>query len=339
MHLSNFDYELPPNLIAQNPVSPRDACKLMVLNRKNQTIEHAHFYQLLHFLKPGDVLVLNNSKVIPARLQANIGNKTVEIFLVRAISANDWIVMGKPGKLLQLKTKLHFSENLQAEIKTIYPDGQRLIRFSEKGIVLENILKNLGSTPLPPYIKHSTSNNDDYQTVYAALEGSVAAPTAGLHFTKQLLSKLQAKGIQLEFVTLHVGPGTFLPIKTTSIQNHQMHSESFFLEAHVANRLDKAKKEGRRIIGVGTTSARVLESCYNSAQGFTSGEGETNLYVYPGYKWKALDGLITNFHLPKSTLLLLTCAFGGQELVLKAYQEAIRKKYRFYSFGDAMLIL
>lgn len=339
MQLSDFDYELPPSLIAQNPITPRDHCRLMIIDRKKQQIEHSRFYKLTHFLKAGDVVVLNNSKVIPARLKGNVGNKTVEIFLVRAASEDSWIVLGKPGKSLVPGKKIQINSDLEASVEKIYEDGQRLIRFSKKGNELEIALKKAGMTPLPPYIKNSTAHSDEYQTIYATLEGSVAAPTAGLHFTKELLSKLQSKGVQLEFITLHVGPGTFLPLKTASIQNHRMHSEPFSLEPHVAQRLSRAKKEGRRIIAVGTTSARVLESCYVPEKGFKAGTGETSLYVYPGYQWRCLDGLITNFHLPKSTLLLLTCAFGGQELIVKAYQEAIRRKYRFYSFGDAMVII
>ena len=281
--------------------------------------------------------------MIPARIKFLHENKKIEIFLTKRLGENTWLAIGKPGKLLKKGAKFEIMTGLSVRIAEVNADGQRLVEFSVNGLSPEDsdfdeILKKIGSTPLPPYIKNSSASFDDYQTVYAKNKGSVAAPTAGLHFTKRLLEKLAKKGIGLEFVTLHVGPGTFQPIKTERVEDHKMHSEYFSFDKDTANRLNYAKKDGRRIIAVGTTAVRVLESSYDKKSGFTPGFGETDIFIYPGYEWKCVDGLITNFHLPKSTLLLLTCSFGGEDLILKAYREAVKNKYRFYSFGDAMFI-
>ena len=339
MRTDSFDYHLPAQLIAKEPVIPRDSCRLMVLERSTHHLKDRHFFDLDKILQKGDVLVFNNSKVMPARILFSWNNKKVEIFLLRQLNQYEWIVLAKPGKLLQKGVSLPINKQLEMEVLDIQEDGSRLVRFSVGGKAFEEMLEKIGSVPLPPYIKNSRANFEDYQTVYAKAIGSVAAPTAGLHFTPRLLKKLEAKGVQLEFVTLHVGAGTFLPIKNQWIEKHRMHSEFFQLDFGTAKRLTEAKNMGRRLIAVGTTAVRVLESSFDTRFGFQAGVGETAIFIYPGYHWKCTDGLITNFHLPKSTLLLLTSSFGGKDFVLKAYQEAIKKHYRFYSFGDAMILL
>lgn len=337
MEISDFDYYLPQELIASIPFEPRDACKLMCLDRADGTINHKHFYDLAGFLKKGDVLVFNDSKVIPARILFKHANKNCEIFLTTKVGADEWLAIGKPGKVLQPGNEFKLSDNLSATVVEILPDGQRLIRFSLAGEMLDKALIKIGLPPFPPYIKNTKAKMEDYQTIYAANDGSVAAPTAGLHFTDSLFSKLKAQGVQLEFVTLHVGLGTFLPVKSQKVEDHLMHKEVYSLDQQVAERLNKAKAEGRRLIAVGTTAVRVLESSFTE-NGFRAGMGETDIYIYPGYKWKCVDAMITNFHLPKSTLLLLVASFAGKEFMEKAYQEAIKQHYRFYSFGDAMFI-
>jgi S-adenosylmethionine:tRNA ribosyltransferase-isomerase len=342
MRISDFDYVLPPELIANEPANPRDACRLMVINKsdinkKGVGFEHRVFNELPDLLREGDILVFNDSKVIPARINFLHNGKKVEIFLIKKIEKTMWLVIGKPGKLLKKDAKFEINKRLSSTVIQVNDDGQRLVEFSADGD-FDEILKEAGSTPLPPYIKNSTASFEDYQTIYAKKQGSIAAPTAGLHFTEKLFEKLRNKGVGLEFVTLHVGLGTFLPVKTDNPEDHKMHSEYFSFDKETADRLNEAKKAGRRIIAVGTTSVRVLESSYDTKTGFKSGFGETAIFIYPGYEWKCVDGLITNFHLPKSTLLLLTCSFGGKDLILKAYSEAVKKKYRFYSFGDAMFI-
>lgn len=338
MKLAEFSFELPPELIAQKPAEPRDSCRLMVLDRSAVTIQDKHFCDLEALLHSGDVLVMNNSRVLPARILFEYEGKKVELFLLRKIDSSSWIAIGKPGKILVAGKIFQLEYGLSFEIDEVYPDGQRRVRFSLAERELDEVLEKIGVPPFPPYIKNPEASFDDYQTVYAAEKGSVAAPTAGLHFTRALLDRLQAKGVQLEFVTLHVGLGTFQPVKTEIIEDHQMHSELFFLDEKVAQRLSDAKKEGRRIIAVGTTSVRVLESTYEESS-FKAGYGETAIFIYPGYQWKAVNGLITNFHLPQSTLIMLVSAFAGKEFVLRAYNHAIQQKYRFYSFGDAMLLL
>lgn len=346
MDLFPFNFDLPPNLIAQNPASPRDACRLMVLNRQQQSITHDVFFHLPGLLNRGDVLVLNKTKVIPARLRCVIDGKASELFLTRPLprttdrgsGGEEWLALVHPGKRFKIGSCIQLSPKVSVEVLGQSSHGQRVIRFNVEGENLLEFLKETGEAPLPPYLENSQASLDDYQTVFAKKEGSVAAPTASLHFTKELFDRLENKGIHIEFVTLHVGIGTFLPIRTNNIKEHVMHKEEYELDFACAERLTVAKHQGRRLIAVGTTTVRVLESTWKK-EGFYAGRGETSLYIYPGYKWKAVDGLITNFHLPKSTLLLLTCAFGGYDLVMKAYLEAINKKYRFYSFGDAMLIL
>lgn len=339
MKTSFFDYELPQNLIAQNPASPRDACKLMILDKVTSTITNAVFSKLGSYLNSGDVLVFNDSRVIPARIIFLHNGREVEIFLTRKLSDVSWLAIGKPGKILQKGAFFDVGEGLKINITDVRDDGQRVLVFSGDLDSFNEKLHRVGRTPLPPYIKNSSAEFSDYQTVYAREEGSVAAPTAGLHFTQQLLAELKQKGVQLLFVTLHIGLGTFLPIKSENVEDHVMHSEFFSISSEAAGILNVARKSGRRIIAVGTTSVRVLESNFNESKGFSAGYGETSIYIYPGYVWKCVDGLITNFHLPKSTLLLLTCSFGGPDFVLKAYSEAVIRKYRFYSFGDAMLIV
>ncbi len=347
MKISDFTYDFSAELIANQPASPRDSCALMVLDRKAQSILDFHFFDLPDLLKPGDLLVFNDSKVIPARILFAADGKKIEIFLLRPLGKeqglrqqhhqNLWLIMGKPGKILKKGAQFKLGHDLTVRIADVLPGGERIAAFSLQSRAFEQALSKLGVVPLPPYIKNSPASFADYQTVYAKEKGSVAAPTAGLHFTKKLLEALRKKGIQFEFVTLHVGPGTFLPVKTEKVEDHRMHGEFFEIDAGTAGRLNIAKKEGRRIIAVGTTSVRVLES--NCERDFSPQIGETNIFIYPGYRFRSIDGLITNFHLPKSTLLLLTCAFGGKDFILKAYAQAVQNSYRFYSFGDAMLIL
>lgn len=338
MKASLFEYGLPTELIAQKPFSPRDKCRLMILERKTGKICDRVFDELPGLLKKGDVLVFNDSKVIPARIKFRHEGKEMEIFLIKKLDKGGWITIGKPGKRLKEGAIFDINGLATAKIVKVTEDGQRVVKFSPSGRKFDILLPKIGSTPLPPYIKEKEASFDDYQTIYARRKGSVAAPTAGLHFTKGLLDKLAERGIEIRFVTLHVGPGTFLPLKTNDVKKHKMHGEFFEMSSKTAKALNKARKENRRIVAVGTTSVRVLEASCGSGGGFKTGFGETSLYIYPGYRWKCVDALITNFHLPRSTLLLLTCSFGGRKLVLKAYERAIRKKYRFYSFGDAMMI-
>lgn len=339
MRLEDFSYVLPPELIASAPVFPRDSCRLMVLDRATQTFQHQHFYDLPAFLRKGDVLIFNDSKVIPARLVFKHGAKKVELFLLRAVSDDQWLALCRPGKIFRVGDIFQLDAHLGFTVEEILEDGQRLVRFSRGGRELQAVLKELGKPPFPPYIKETKATFEDYQTVYAKEDGSVAAPTAGLHFTDELFERLKNKGVSVEFVTLHVGLGTFLPIKTADIQNHQMHREFYHLDEMTAKRLTAAWRAGRRLIAVGTTSVRVLETVFDPRRGFLPVTGETGIFIYPGYHWKVVQGLITNFHLPKSTLLLLTSAFAGKDFVFSAYQEAIAQKYRFYSFGDAMFIV
>ncbi|HMR01112.1 MAG TPA: tRNA preQ1(34) S-adenosylmethionine ribosyltransferase-isomerase QueA [Candidatus Gracilibacteria bacterium] len=338
MNVQDFDYVLPESLIAIEPASPRDACRLMVVSRKDETLENCRFFELVDLLREGDVLVFNNSKVLPARLLLEHNGREVEIFLTKRLNETDWLTLVRPGKLLVPGVSVRVGKDLELKIVKVEEDGQRLVRFSDGGSIQNQVLQEVGHTPLPPYIKNSRAHFDDYQTVYAEDEGSVAAPTAGLHFTENLLQKLEEKGVQLEFVRLDVGIGTFRPIKTDKVEEHFMHSERYILREDVASRLNTAKKEGRRIIAVGTTSVRVLEDSFDKGEGFLAGERETNIFIYPGYEWQCVDGLITNFHLPKSSLLLLVSAFAGKDFILKAYEKAIQENYRFYSFGDAMFI-
>ena len=338
--VTDFDYELPEELIAQTPIKKRDESRLMILNRKNQTIEHKIFRDIIDYLKPGDVLVRNNTKVIPARLY---GKKetgaNVEFLLLNNIEKDIWETIVRPGNKLHVGTKVIFGDGiLVAEILDIMPGGTRKVEFKYKGIFNE-ILDEIGLMPLPPYIHENLKEKDRYQTVYAKYEGSAAAPTAGLHFTEDLLEKIKQKGIEIANVTLHVGIGTFRPVKEETVEAHKMHSEHFYIKQEDVDKINKAKQEKRRVIAVGTTSCRVLESIADEKTGMVKQiEDDTQIFIYPGYKFKCIDGLITNFHLPQSTLLMLVSALASKDFIMKAYKEAVKEKYRFFSFGDAMLI-
>ncbi len=340
MKVTDFDYELPEELIAQTPIKKRDESRLMVLNRKNQTIEHKIFRDIIDYLKPGDVLVRNNTKVIPARLY---GKKetgaNVEFLLLNNIEKDIWETIVRPGNKLHVGTKVIFGDGiLVAEILEIMPGGTRKVEFKYKGIFNE-ILDEIGLMPLPPYIHENLKEKDRYQTVYAKYEGSAAAPTAGLHFTEELLEKIKQKGIEIANVTLHVGIGTFRPVKEETVEAHKMHSEHFYIKQEDVDKINKAKQEKRRVIAVGTTSCRVLESIADEKTGMVKQiEDDTQIFIYPGYKFKCIDGLITNFHLPQSTLLMLVSALASKDFIMKAYKEAVKEKYRFFSFGDAMFI-
>ena len=339
MKVTDFNYELPEELIAQTPIEKRDESRLMVLNRKNETIENKIFKDIIDYLNPGDCLVINNTKVIPARLY---GKKetgaNVEFVLLKRIEGDIWEVMVRPGRKLLKGAKVTFGDGLlKAEILEVMDNGDRKVKFTYDGIFHE-ILDKIGLMPLPPYIKESLKEKDRYQTVYAKYEGSAAAPTAGLHFTKELLEKIKAKGVEIANVTLHVGIGTFRPVKVENVEDHDMHSEHFYIKEEDAEKINKAKREGHRVIAVGTTSTRVLESVADENGMVKPIESDTQIFIYPGYKYKCIDALITNFHLPQSTLLMLVSAFANREYILKAYKEAVDKKYKFFSFGDAMFI-
>ena len=339
MDLKEFYYDLPEELIAQVPIQKRDESRLMVLDRKKQTIEHKIFKDILDYLKPGDCLVRNNTKVIPARIY---GKKetgaNVEFLLLNNIEGDIWEAIVRPGNKLHIGTKVSFGEGLlDAEILEVMEDGTRKVKFTYNGIFNE-ILDKIGLMPLPPYIHEELKEKDRYQTVYAKYQGSAAAPTAGLHFTEELLEKIKAKGVEIANVTLHVGIGTFRPVKVEKIEEHHMHSEHYYIKKEDAEKINNAKKNGGRIISVGTTSCRVLESIANENGLVQETEGDTSIFIYPGYKFKCIDALITNFHLPESTLLMLVSALAGKDYIMKAYKEAVEKKYRFFSFGDAMFI-
>ncbi len=348
MKTSNFDYLLPDGLIAQNPVFPRDCCRLLVYHSGSDIIEHCNFFDLPRFIGSDDVLVLNTSKVIPARILFEINNSKREIFILKQIALDSFEVLLKPARAFSVGALMKIDDELECMVMKIFSDGRRIVNFKVKsGIDLKSKLFKLGTTPLPPYIKHSTANFTDYQTVFANVEGSVAAPTAGLHFTDELLTKLRASSVQVEEVLLHIGLGTFLPVMAEEIERHKMHFENYVMPFSVAVNLNSAQKLGKKIVAVGTTSVRVLESTYDKNVGFVSGNKSTDIFIYPGsYEWKVVDSLITNFHLPKSTLLMLVASFleskGVKDpikKILSLYQEAIRLNYRFFSFGDAMLIL
>ena len=339
MKLTDFNYELPEKLIAQVPIKNRDESRLMVLNRKKQTIEHKIFKDIIDYLEPGDCLVRNNTKVLPARLY---GKKetgaNVEFVLLKNMEGDIWEVMCRPGNKLHIGTKVIFGDGLlQAEILDTMPDGTRKVKFTYNGIFNE-ILDKIGLMPLPPYIHEELKEKDRYQTVYAKYEGSAAAPTAGLHFTPELLKKIEEKGIQIANVTLHVGIGTFRPVKEEKVEDHEMHSEHFYIKEEDVEKINSTKKAGKRVIAVGTTSCRVLETIADENGMVRVTEGDTQIFIYPGYKFKCLNGLITNFHLPQSTLLMLVSALAGKDFIMKAYNEAVKEKYRFFSFGDAMFI-
>lgn len=338
--VSEFNYNLPEELIAQTPIEKRDESRLMVLDRENHTIEHKRFKDIIEFLKPGDVLVRNNTKVIPARLY---GKKetgaNVEFLLLNNIEGDIWESIVRPGNKLHVGTRVIFGDSLlEAEILDIMPGGTRKVKFNYDGIFNE-ILDKIGLMPLPPYIHEELKQKDRYQTVYAKYDGSAAAPTAGLHFTEDLLKQLEKKGIIIANVTLHVGIGTFRPVKEETVEEHKMHSEHFYIKQEDVQKINNAKKNGNRVIAVGTTSCRVLESIADDEGFVKETEGDTKIFIYPGYKFKCLDGLITNFHLPQSTLLMLVSALAGKDYIMKAYEEAVKERYRFFSFGDAMLII
>ena len=348
MHINDFDYELPEELIAQKPADKRDASRLLVVHRETGETEHKHFYDILEYLNEGDCLVLNNSKVLPARLYGikdGTGAK-VEFLLIKRIDGDRWETMVRPGKRLKPGDSVMFSEDplLKADIIDYGNDGTRIVEFSYDGIFMER-LEEIGSMPLPPYIERQSEkeDRDRYQTVYCREEGSVAAPTAGLHFTEELLEKARAKGVELAYVTLHVGIGTFRPVKCENIEDHSMHFEEYHIDEKTAEIINRAKAEGRRVISVGTTSTRTVESAAyfdeeKDCWQVRSGENSTGIFIYPGYEFRIIDSLITNFHLPKSTLLMLISALYDREKILEVYQEAIREKYRFFSYGDAMFI-
>ncbi|GAV23758.1 tRNA preQ1(34) S-adenosylmethionine ribosyltransferase-isomerase QueA [Carboxydothermus pertinax] len=338
MELKDFDYYLPEELIAQTPLAQRDESRLMVLRRQTGEIEHDVFKNIKRYLRPGDLLVLNKTRVIPARLfGVREQGGEVEILLIKRLGITEWEVLVRPGRRARVGTRLIFAPNiLEGEIIAQTEVG-RIIKFSFQG-VFEDVLNKLGETPLPPYIKEKLSDPERYQTVYAKEPGSAAAPTAGLHFTKELMADLKDHGVEITEVLLHVGLGTFKPVKTENILEHKMHEEYYEVEQEAANKINKAKDEGRRIIAVGTTVVRVLESVAKDGQVIPS-KGYTDIFIYPGFQFQIIDGLITNFHLPKSTLIMLVSAFAGREKVLKAYETAVNLRYRFFSFGDAMLIL
>ena len=334
-----FDYYLPEELIAQTPVEPRDSSKLLVYNMATKQISHKYFFDIVDYLRDGDVLVVNNTKVIPARL-FGLREKTngkVEILLLKRLDMTRWEIIIKPGKTARIGTRYSFGENLKGVITEIGEDGKRVIEFLYNG-VFEDILSDIGQMPLPPYIKEKLTDKNRYNTVYSKIDGSAAAPTAGLHFTAELLNKIKLKGVRIAEVLLHVGLGTFRPVKVDDISQHVMHSEFYNVSEESALLINKAKKEGRRIIAVGTTSVRVLESATDESGQIIPGSGDTDIFIYPSYKFKMVDALITNFHLPKSTLLMLISAFAGREEILSVYETAVREKYRFFSFGDAMFI-
>ena len=341
MDVKDFDYELPEELIAQDPLKDRSASRLMVLGRKSGMVEHRKFTDILEYLNPGDCLVINNTKVIPARL---FGTKKetgagIEILLLKRRENDIWETLVKPGKKAKPGTTIVFADGLlTGKVIDVAEDGNRLIQFSYEGI-FEEILDRLGQMPLPPYITHQLQDKNRYQTVYAKHDGSAAAPTAGLHFTKELLEQVHQKGVEIAEITLHVGLGTFRPVKTANILEHHMHSEFYMVSAEAAEKINCARKLGHKVISVGTTSTRTLESAADENGMLHEKSGWTDIFIYPGYEFKVIDGLITNFHLPQSTLVMLVSAFAGRDHVLSAYRTAVQESYRFFSFGDAMLII
>ncbi|HOA63589.1 MAG TPA: tRNA preQ1(34) S-adenosylmethionine ribosyltransferase-isomerase QueA [Bacilli bacterium] len=339
MKVEEFDYDLPEELIAQTPLENRAASRLMTVNRKTGEIGHYHFYEIGNFLQPGDVLVLNDTKVLPSRI---IGEKVptkakIEVLLLQEYTNNQWEALVRPARRVKVGTEINFNNVMSATVIEKFDEGLVKLQFNYDGIFLEK-LSQIGQMPLPPYIKSKLNDPDRYQTVYAKHLGSSAAPTAGLHFTEELLESLKQNGIEIVYVTLHVGLGTFRDVKVENVEEHKMHSEYYEMKEEAALALNKAKAEGRRIISVGTTSTRTLESIYQKYNKFVACHDKTDIFIYPGYEFKAIDALITNFHLPKSTLIMLVSAFASKDLIFKAYHEAIKERYRFFSFGDAMFI-
>ena len=340
MKTSDFDFDLPEELIAQTPLERRDASRLLVMDKTTGELEHRHFYELPQFLRKGDCLVLNNSRVLPARLigQRLPGGGACEVLLLTEKGDGVWECLVRPGRRLKPGAKMTFGEGkLTATVEQELSDGNRLVKFHYEGIFLE-VLEELGSMPLPPYIREKLEDKERYQTVYSKINGSAAAPTAGLHFTPELLQQIQGMGVKLCYVTLHVGLGTFRPVKAEDILEHEMHSEYCMISEEAAQTINETKRQGGRVICVGTTSCRTIESFAHEDGTMEAKSGWTNIFIYPGYRFKVLDGLITNFHLPQSTLIMLVSALAGREHVLHAYEEAVKEKYRFFSFGDAMLM-
>ena len=341
MKTSDFNFDLPQELIAQDPLEDRSSSRLMVLNKESGEIAHRIFHDITEYLHPGDCLVINDTKVIPARL---IGTKEdtgahIEILLLKRKENDVWETLVKPGKKCRPGARVVFGNGeLKAEIVDVLEDGNRLVHFEYEGI-FEEVLDRLGQMPLPPYITHKLKDKNRYQTVYAKNDGSAAAPTAGLHFTKELMKQVEEKGVKIAHVTLHVGLGTFRPVKVDDVESHHMHSEFYMVEEDQAKLINDTKKNGGRVISVGTTSCRTLESATDENGILHAGSGWTEIFIYPGYRFKMIDGLITNFHLPESTLLMLVSALAGKEYIMAAYEEAVKERYRFFSFGDAMLIL
>lgn len=338
MKTSDFSYDLPSELIAQHPAQKRDQSRLMLLNKKTGEINHKKFYNIIDYLNNGDVLVLNDTRVMPARIFGHRPEKdeSIEILLLNH-KGDTWETLAKPGKKLKIGTEIIFSDELKAEVVDISEDGSRFLKFIYSGI-FEEILDRLGEMPLPPYIQEKLEDKERYQTVYSKEIGSAAAPTAGLHFTKELLEKIKEKGIEICFITLHVGLGTFRPVKVEDVTKHKMHSEFYIIRDDVAQKINKAKDEGRRIVAVGTTSIRTLESAADDKGYVKAKSGWTDIFIYPPYKFKCVDALITNFHLPESTLIMLVSSLSTREIILNAYNVAVKEKYRFFSFGDAMFI-
>ncbi len=340
MKLSDFNYDLPEELIAQDPLEKRSDSRLMVVGREDGSIEHKHFYDIIDYLNPGDCLVINDTKVIPARLMGvkEETGASIEVLLLKRKEEKVWETLVKPGKKMKVGARVSFGDGLlTGEVIDIVEEGNRLIRFEYQGI-WEEILDKLGQMPLPPYITHQLKDKNRYQTVYAEHEGSAAAPTAGLHFTKELLDAIEKKGVELAHVTLHVGLGTFRPVKVDNILDHHMHSEFYIVEQEAADKINAAKERGNQVISVGTTSTRTIESVADENGKMRAASGWTDIFIYPGYQFKVVDSLITNFHLPESTLLMLVSALSSRENMLHAYEVAVQERYRFFSFGDAMFI-
>ena len=340
MKVSDFNYELPLHLIAQHPYDKRDEARLMVLDKTNKTIEHKVFKDVIDYLNPGDCLVINNTKVIPARLYGKKDTgANVEFLLLKRIEGDFWEAMVRPGSKLKAGAKVLFGDGLlKATVLDVLENGNRKVEFEYDGIFNE-ILDKIGLMPLPPYITEATKeDNSKYQTVYAKHDGSAAAPTAGLHFTEELLKRIKEKGVEVANVTLHVGIGTFRPVKVENVEEHEMHSEHYYIKQEDVDKINNAKKNGKRVIACGTTSCRVLESVADENGMMKAVEGDTSIFIYPGYKFKCVDSLITNFHLPESTLIMLVSTLAGQDFIMNAYNEAVKEEYKFFSFGDAMII-
>ncbi len=339
MKVEDFNYNLPEELIAQTPLLNRSESKLLVVDKKTGEMSHHHFYEIVDMLDENDCLVLNDTKVLPSRIYGKKvdTNANIEMLLLKDLGDDTYEVLARPGRRLKVGTKVNFSDLFTGVITEKLEDGIFHVKFLYEGIFLE-LLDKLGEVPLPPYIHKKLANKDRYQTIYAKNLGSAAAPTAGLHFTQEILEKLKEKGVTILYITLHIGLGTFRPVVAEDVEKHHMHTEKYYMSAEVARKLNKAKQEGKRIISVGTTSTRTLESIYTKYNTFKEVSEDTNIFIYPGYKFKAVDGLITNFHLPKSTLIMLVSALSSREIILKSYEEAIKNNYRFFSFGDAEFI-